>query len=531
MQAIQMILSLAFLGFCVWALFRGAGIVGTWLNNTPALPRIGVFIATAAIANTFWPGWSMATGGLGFVCWTIGIAFCAGWLMRFGGGGYNADHVRGNTIVPLNTVLRILRGTPSRIKIGEVPLPVKAECEHILLSGATGTGKSQAFHQILRPARELGHRAIIPDVGGSFAERYYQPGDVILNPFDSRSTPWSPLAEMRDEWDAKRIANSMIPDGEGSSKEWNGYAQGVLSAVLARVWESGCGTNAELCRLLLTAPQAELKQVVSGTSAGRLFEDGNDRMLASVLSIVSTYVSPLTRLNPEAGSDAFSLRDWIDGDGKNWVFFNFTDSQFAELKPLVAASIDIAVSQTLDLPESETRRIWFSLDEFATFGRINSISDALTKIRKKGGCVVMGLQSISQVREAYGREGAQTLLANLGTWLVLRAGDAETADYMSRYIGDEDVRRETVSTSSRGFEAATTNTGSEYRTQRAVLPSEISQLESRVGILNIVNATGVIPPCVVQIPIDKHPKVAAAYEPKPREKRLMQSAEPAAEAA
>ena len=62
----------------------------------------------------------------------------------------------------------------------------------------------------------------------------------------------------------------------------------------------------------------------------------------------------------------------------------------------------------------------------------------------------MGLQSISQVREAYGRDGAQTLLANLGNWLTLRSGDAESAEFLSKNIGDEQVRRYNESINSEG---------------------------------------------------------------------------------
>ena len=166
------------------------------------------------------------------------------------------ESLRGSTLVPQHDVLKQLAGVPSRIKIGPVPIPIKAEAEGFLLSGATGTGKSLAFHQILRPAREAGHRAVIPDVGGEFVAKYYRDGDVILNPFDARSKAWSPLAEMRDEWDAARISKSLIPDADGSSAEWQKYAQTVFSAVLLKVWESGCGTNHEIVRLLLLAPQA-----------------------------------------------------------------------------------------------------------------------------------------------------------------------------------------------------------------------------------------------------------------------------------
>ena len=46
----------------------------------------------------------------------------------------------------------------------------------------------------------------------------------------------------------------------------------------------------------------------------------------------------------------------------------------------------------------------------ASLGRVQGLSDGLTKGRKYGLCAMMGLQSISQLRDVYGKDGAQTLL-------------------------------------------------------------------------------------------------------------------------
>ena len=61
-----------------------------------------------------------------------------------------------------------------------------------------------------------------------FLERFYQPGDLILNPFDGRSVGWSPFAEIRSDYDCSRLAKASIPDAEGESREWHVYAQTLL---------------------------------------------------------------------------------------------------------------------------------------------------------------------------------------------------------------------------------------------------------------------------------------------------------------
>ena len=83
------------------------------------------------------------------------------------------------------------------IAFGGVPLPYAFEPYHLLISGATGTGKSVAITPALGALRRRGDRAVIADAGGLFTARYLQAGDVLLNPLDERAVPWSPLAESR----------------------------------------------------------------------------------------------------------------------------------------------------------------------------------------------------------------------------------------------------------------------------------------------------------------------------------------------
>ena len=104
----------------------------------------------------------------------------------------------------------------------------------------------------------------------------------------------------------------------------------------------------------------------------------------------------------------------------------------------------------------------------------------LTKARKKGGCAVLGLQNVSQARENYGKERSQTLLSSCGTWLTLRSTDGDTAEFLSRNIGDEDIRRVINSSSDQG-----SSTSEQFSKQRVILPSELQKLPDLEGVLNI----------------------------------------------
>lgn len=434
-------------------------------------------------------------------------------LSELGGRAVNSDdagspdHIRGNQLVDTKIVEKMTVREDHRFSIGTIGVPKRFETRHFLFAGTTGSGKTRLFHQVLQPARNSDARAIVVDIGGAMVSRYYKgegSGDVILNPRDARSVAWSPLAEIHDLDDVPLVASAIIPEGEGSAAEWNKYAQRLLAGVLQRVWEQG-GDNAEVLRLLTRAPAEELRDLLAGLPAEGMLREGNEKMLASVMSIIASYSTPLAALDQSAGADSFSVSKWVMSDSKSeWLFLNFNDRQIEQLKPIITAVIALAISATLSLKEDSERRLFFVLDEFDALGAISGIKSLLTRGRRFGASAFVAIQSVSQLYECYGRDVANTLLSNLGTQVILRLPDAETAEWASRTFGDEQIREEHISTSTNHqFENSTSNSY-QIRQQRVVLPSEIQQLPDLTGLLNIV---GDIPPCVIQIPPVNPPQV------------------------
>lgn len=455
-------------------------------------------------------GWGSIESIAGIAAVVAIITELAGRSLNSEGAG-DENHLRGNQLVDVKTVQKMMKGEDCRFHLGEVPFPKRFETRHLLLAGTTGSGKTRVMHQILQPTRNTeGARAIIVDIGGAMVSKYYQGEgsmDVILNPRDARSVAWSPLAEIQDLDDIPLISCAIIPDGVGSGAEWNKYAQRLMAGVLQRVWEQG-GDNAEVIRLLTRAPVEELRDLLAGLPAEGIVREGNDKMLASVLSIIATYTTPLAALDPSAGADSFSVTRWVMADAvKGWLFMNFSDRQIEQLKPIITTILSVAISATLSLKEDPNRRLFFVIDEADALGQVTGLQSLLTRGRRFGASAVLAIQSVSQFYDKYGRDVANTLLSNLGTQVILRLPDAETSEWASRTFGDEQVREEHVSTS-RSHDLVdgkhSTSTSYQIRQQRIVLPSEIAQLPDLVGLLNIV---GDIPPCVIQIPPVNPPQV------------------------
>jgi hypothetical protein len=197
------------------------------------------------------------------------------------------------------------------LRIGEVELRAADEPKHLLFAGSTGTGKTQGINQVLKVIRARKARAIVADAGGEALAAFYQPGDLILNPFDKRSVDWSPFAELRADYDRSRLARAAIPDAEGDSREWHVYAQTLLGEVIWRMHTLNDHSTSELIRYVMTADRQELSALLQGTAAEMLTTAESDRMLANTRAIASAFLVAWRSL-PNNGT--FSVRDWIRGD-------------------------------------------------------------------------------------------------------------------------------------------------------------------------------------------------------------------------
>jgi type IV secretory pathway TraG/TraD family ATPase VirD4 len=361
------------------------------------------------------------------------------------------------------------------------------------MAGGTGQGKSVAITGMLDSVRARGDRAIIADDGGSFLARYgYHPerGDIILNPLDARSVAWSPLAEMRHPHDADAVAHSLIPDTEGEAAQWNHFAQTFASAILWRVFEAE-GDNGSLLFHLLEADMNVLRGMLSGTSAAGLVGKGNERMFGSVRGTIAAYVRGLRYCPADAGREAFSLRKWT-ADGAGWAYFNYLDDQLRVLAPLVGTMLGMVATGLLSQTPDENRRTWLVLDEVAALGKIGALEDFLTKARKCGGCAIVGLQAIAQLRQRYGRNGAESMLSCLSSQLILNVSDPDTAEFLSRSLGDVQVSRQTRS-GSRADHGAHANWSQSVQTERLILASEIGSTPKRCGFLKLAGGLPISP--------------------------------------
>lgn len=406
---------------------------------------------------------------------------------------------RGTEIVEADDLQKRIHGnkttlTDAGIEIGGVVIPRPLESQHMLFSGTTGAGKTQAINRVLKTVRSRKQRALIVDPAGGFFSRFSRPGDELLNLFDRRSVDWSPFAEIRAEYDCQRIAKAAIPDTTGDGREWHHYAQTLLGETLLALHLRGERSVKRLLHYVSSAETAELGELLAGTPAAILCAKGNEKMLNNTRGIIATYLNAWRYLTDNG---AFSVREWVQDETRHgWLFITYRDDQMGMLRGLIATLLELAIVEGLSLSENPDRGLWYVLDEIDSLGKVSSLRGGLTKLRKYGGRCVVGLQTVSQLREIYGKNEAQTLLANVSTKLILRAGDNETADYFSKELGEQEIDRLQISqghgSSSGGLtnpghssESSSFNNNMQRIRQAAVMASELLNLADLSGFLKI----------------------------------------------
>lgn len=374
----------------------------------------------------------------------------------------------------------------NRISFAGFVLPTDIEPKHFAAIGSTGTGKSTAIKELIFTSKKRNDRHIISDADGTYLEQFMNHDDVLLNPFDSRSAKWDYFGEIQNPSDFMFLASIIIPTSK-KDDEWRKYARQLLSSSSEGWAKQKLGSSNEFFSFLISAKTYELGVLCKGTSAARFFEEGNEKMLGSILSTMAPFIEPLKYLSETEG-ELFSVRDWVR-HGKGSLYLPYKANQLASLQSLISAWFSLAIYETLSLAPSDERKIWFVADELDAIGRIEGLKDALVRLRKFGGRVVLGFQSISQLNLVYGDLEANTIIENCGNKLILRCNVSEkggTAEFASRLIGERDVEVLSYgwSNSSNGGSSSWSTSG---RKESAILASEITQLKDLEGYLHVTH--------------------------------------------
>jgi len=402
-------------------------------------------------------------------------------------------HLRGLSLIRPRQLSRELHRSELRseragVELARVRIPRSIECEHFLITGATGSGKSTAIRSLLRQIQARRELAIVVDPECEYVSEFYRPvrGDLILNPVDERCPYWSPWLELSERYyqaDVATLAASLIPEPprgyeSGSDHFFRQSSRTLLESLL----QVATPRAPDSIPKLLELSRDKLKQAISGTPAYSLIDPGAHEQGAGIIATVANATRPFLYLPPSDGRPPWSALQWAEHP-EGWLFVTMRDESNSAALPLANLWLDLIVGRLLN-SDSDRRRVWIVVDELPVLGRQAKLETLVTRGRKRGLAAVLGFQSIAQLRRIYGHEQAAVLTSMPSTKLLLRVDEPETAAFIARQIGEREALREEIGIS-------TADHGNRYsiqptrRTEPVVMASEIQRLPKLEGYLCI----------------------------------------------
>ncbi len=412
-----------------------------------------------------------------------------GFLLFFlvkGARSRKKKHISGKKIVPpwlLRMQLKLTRQA-SPISIGGLPLAKGTETQHILITGGTGSGKTNCIHHLLSQIKNGHSKGLIVDTSGIFVDKYFdEKRDILLNPFDKRGSPWHPWAECQTKADYEEISECFIPRSFNENENyWRTAAKALLCAVLRKTEYSKRISDVQ--DWILLRPLTELAQFLEGTKAAAHIDLRADKTAGSIRSVASSYLSCLEYL--ENTENPFSISNWMKNEKEGWLFLVAKPSQRSALGPLLSCWISLAFRTLIQLEPSLDRRTWFILDELPSLNKIRDLESFLAEGRKYGGAGLLALQSPSQLDSIYGSDVTKTIIGNCATKITFSEQDPIVAELISKSFGDREILeyQESISFGANSVRDGVSLTENKKR-QHLVSASEIQSLKKNQAFVKL----------------------------------------------
>lgn len=433
------------------------------------------------------------------------------WLLvltRLSEGAKSRDLKRGAKLVDPSVLSDLAcRKSRAQFVLAGIPVPGDVFYRHCLLLGTPGSGKSQLIGDLLDQARRRGEKVILFDPGAEFLSTHGQSADRILNPFDARSQGWNVLREIRNQWDADAISNSLIQRVGGQQGSGNDFfydgARIVLAEALKRYEFRDPATMPDIFTQLATSPVSQLYKRLQGTPAAPFLDLGAKAQGSGIQATLNSKLSAWQYLQ----NGDFSIRDWIRS-GSGWLFLTSREDAHAALQPLISLWLEIAVTELLCRPSNEGQRIWIVVDELASLQKMPALLRILSMGRKYRTACVLATQNPSQLQGIYGREGANALMGTVGNRCVFRLEDHEDAEAASKYFGQAEIE-ERKESQNMGARQQGSNLSEERRTEQIIMASQIQGLPDLQAYLKL---SGGLPPAKTKQRYIKRKRVTEPFQ-------------------
>ena len=419
--------------------------------------------------------------------------------------------IRGDQLVSESEYIKQLESEESELKIGNIPFPKKLETLHTLIVGATGAGKTQTLLPMIKRAIELAEedknrRVVIYDYKGDFAERFFdQDKHFLFYPDSDYCVNWAMLEEIEEDSELATLASSFIPV-HANEDFWKTAPRQVLTGILRSIrrknlrkaffepesenLEPKLSTDDSNLQIYEAVAELDIEQLREFLeNKYKVYLEAKETA-AGILSELRNAANSIENITHLKGN--WNTRRWLKEDQEKRVLFVYNDpAKQVEYTPIFNAFFSMIIQNLLRQPESKVKYdTYLFLDEIGTLGNIGKIRDALTLGRSKRLRVFAGVQDIAQFEDNYGKVTARTLLNNMRNIVALSTPDPETAEYLSKRLGEIEIEEYQDAWGVQD-ERETLTFSRQKRMHRLVLPVEIQNLEPLHGYVRLATVKNV----------------------------------------
>lgn len=448
-----------------------------------------------------------AIGGIAFVGYKLFKGDFGGFGLGGGNGGglgqKSTQWARRNDLKSLV----IKETTPGRLTLGSVKgTLIATELRHsVIVMGPTQSGKTTglAVPAILEWEGPVIATSVKNDLAENTLEWRKRKGEVwVYDPTAATGLPtstWSPLDGAREWSGAKKIASWLTSAAKSGAKGlsdgdfWYSAAGKLMAPHLYAAAANGY-TMADVVRWIDTQEEYEVRALLAAIPG----PDGEDAMRAADASwqredrarssiyttaevVIEAYSDPTVLQS--ARSSEIQARRFLDG-GQHTLYVCAPSHEQDRLRPVFTTLLRQIIRAAYDsAPLRPAKRLDPSLlivlDEAANIAPLDDLDSIASTCSGLGIQLVTVWQDMSQINNRYG-DRAQTVVNNHRAKVVLSGiSDTSTLDYVSRLIGNEEVRSTSTTRDAQGSKSTTTSSA-----DKNLAPSDVvRRIKMNEGIL------------------------------------------------
>jgi hypothetical protein len=353
---------------------------------------------------------------------------------------------------------------------------------HLLISGSSGSGKTQILMPLAAQLYERKIPALVLDTKGDFTSNL--PQALILSPWDARSAYWNISFDLKTQEQASAFSDALIPESNGTGRHFDLACRQILTGVLVAM-QRGMGDDWGWWSLseVLKRGASKLCPLLEAyyPAACDLIRDPRSPTTASTMASLAAHCRIIHDLAIAWGDgnvpgragpmEKFSLTGWRKGRHPMVCLHTGLDESLT--RAYLGAFFATASGMLLKLPDSQTRRVFLLLDELPAVGKLD-LKKLFAEGRSKGISVVAGFQDLAQVREVYGKDFADALSSMVGTQIICQIGPGETREKVAEWCSSERIAMPTITHSHHCGPKPGVSSGVHEENRKLVLPGELT---------------------------------------------------------